>query len=295
MAVPAASALLSPRAIRADAVDLMPDFWRAYDAAREGSFDDRGRALVAGYVMPHVAAYRDAGVGRVDLGRWLAVFDPMAPAVRQLSADFPRIWAVHAARFAAALPDFDRATPVTIFVSFLNFDARVRAVGDHVRLFVGLDGVVRFGADLGVLLAHDCFHLYHHQVNPTLILPGGDPLWLGVWKEGLAVQASAVLYPQADATTVLLGERALAQADEALIRRIAVALLPLLDETVGAPRSRFLNYGGGGEFPSRSAYLIGWRIAQSLPTARDLAALARVQAAEARGLVSHHIHLLAGQ
>lgn len=290
----AGALLLAPGPVRAQsAIDLMPDFWRAYDAAREGSFEDRGRALIAGYFTPHLQAYRDVGIGRVDLARWLAVFDPMASAVRRLSDGFPAAWSAHAARFGRALPDFDAAAPVTVFVSFLNFDARVRVVGDRVALFVGLDGVVRFGAGLGVLLAHECFHLYHHQVNPTLILPGGDPLWLGVWKEGLAVQASAVLDPDADATAVLLGERALAQADAALIRRMAAGMLPLLDETAGAPRARFLNVGAGGDFPSRSAYLIGWRIAQNLPIGRDLAALARVPASEAREIVRRHVARLA--
>lgn len=271
----------------------MPAFWRAYGAPHEGSFEDRGRALIATYFMPHAATYRDAGVGRVDLARWLAVFDPMAPAVRRLSDGFAAIWSTHAARFARALPDFDTATPVTILVSFLQFDARVRLAGDRVGLFVGLDGVMRFGADLAVLLAHECFHLYHHQVNPTLILPGGDPLWLGVWKEGLAVHASATLDPGAAAAAALLGETALAQADGALIRRIAGEMLPVLEETAGAARHRFLGYGGGGDIPSRSGYLIGWRIVQRVAAGRDLAVLARIPAREARALVREGMTSLA--
>ena len=275
------------------ATDLMPDFWRAYDAAGNGSFEERGRAIIAGYFAPQATAYRDAGVGRVDLARWLQVFDPMAPAARRLSEGFPQIWATHAARFAAALPDFDAATPVTIFVSFLQFDARVRLVGDRVSLFVGLDGVLRFGADLSVLLAHECFHLYHHQVNPTLVLPGGDPLWLGVWKEGMAVHACAVLDPAASPRAVLLGEAALAGADAALVRRAAAAMLPLLDETSGAARDRFLGYGGGGDLPSRSGYLLGLLIVRRAAAGRDLAALARVPAEEARAIVHRTIATLA--
>lgn len=271
--------------------DLMPAFWRAYDAAGAGSFEERGRALIGSYLIPQADAYRAAGVGRVDLARWLAVFDPMAARVRAVSDGFAATWATHAARFARLLPDFDQAAPVTVFVSFLQFDARVRADGGAAALFVGLDGLVHYGATLPVLLAHECFHLYHHQVNPTLVLPGGDPLWLGVWKEGLAVHASGMLNPEADARAILLGEAALAAADAAMLRGLAGAMLPVLDEVAGLPRQRFLNVGGGD--PSRGGYLAGLAIVRRAAAGRDLAALARIPAAEIRAIVQRETAALA--
>lgn len=274
-------------------IDLMPDFWRAYDMARDAAEDARARAIIDGFFMPHRAVIGAAGIGRVDVARWLAQFDPMAEEVRRLSLGFAGTWATQAARFARVLPDFDATIRIAILVSFLNFDARVRLWGDRVALFVGLDGVVRFGASLPILFAHECFHLYHHQVNPTLILPGGDPLWLGVWKEGLAVHASAALNPDAGPVAVLLGEDALARADGALVRRLAAAAMPLLDETVGAARSRFLSYGGGGDLPSRGGYLLGLLVVRRVAAGRDLAALARVPAEEARGLVRREVAAMA--
>lgn len=273
--------------------NLMPAFWQAYDAAREGSFEDRGRALIASYIQPNLEHYRAAGMGRVDIARWLAEFDPIAPDVRRLSEGVSATWSTHAARFARAFPDFDPAARVTILVSFLLFDARVRAGATWRALFIGLDGVVRFGASLPVLLAHECFHLYHYQVNPTLILPEGDTAWINLWKEGLAVHAGAVLNPEADARTVMMGDAVLAGADAALLRRLAAAILPVLDERGGPTHRRFFDYDGDGTLPARGGYLLGVVVARRLAAGRDLATLARIPAAEARALIRLEIQALA--
>ncbi len=288
-------AALRARAQGLGIVDHMPAFWRAYDAA-SGTPEARARAVIDGFFQPSLDLMRGAGVGRVDLVRWLAIFDPIAPEVRRLSDRFPALWRDAAARFAQALPDFAPAAPIQAMVSFLNFDGRVRLWRDAPTLFIGMDGVIAFngpGADPAILLAHECFHLYHHQVNPTLVLPGGDPLWLGIWKEGLAVHASAVLHPEATRQAVLLGERALADAGPDLPRRLAAELPGLLDETDGRARFRHLGYGYRGDIPPRSGYLLGWLIVQRVAAGRGLAALARLPAAEAQTLLRRELVALA--
>jgi hypothetical protein len=292
-----AAAVVWPRraaAQAAAATDLMPAFWASYDAAG-GTIEQRGRALIDSFFMPRIEAYRAAGIGRVDFVRWLERFDPVAGAVRRLSAALPAAWVAHAARFRAALPDAAEA-PVTILPSFHYFDARVRADSGRAALFLGPDTIVAVhGADpdIGILLDHESFHLYHHQVNPTLILPGGDPLWLGIWKEGLAVYASGVLNPDASRLRVLLGDAALAAIDQALLARIARELPPVLGATDGATRARYLGYGYRGDIPARSGYALGLLIAERAAAGRDLAALARLPATEAETLVRREIAALA--
>lgn len=277
--------------------DLMPAFWAVHDRAAGGTVEERGRAIVEGFFTPEIEAYRGAGIGRVDFVRWLQVFDPMAAAVRRLSAQFPALWQAHAARFRRALPDAVDDAPVTILPSFYYFDARVRMWRDRIVLFVGLDGVVRLhgaDADLGILLDHESFHLYHHQVNPTLLLPAGDPLWLGIWKEGLAVHASAVLNPDATRLRVLLGDAALAAIGPEVIARVAAELPPVLGATANATRARYLAYDYRGDIPARSGYVLGWVIAQrAAAQGRDLAALARLPATEAEALTRREILALA--
>ncbi|HEY4252840.1 MAG TPA: hypothetical protein VGM87_16635 [Roseomonas sp.] len=295
----AALAGARPGGARAEAAieDLMPDFWTVYDRAGTGSAVERGRAIAQDFFTPHVEAYRRAGIGRVDLARWLAGFDPMAAAVRRFSARFPALWQAHLARFRQALPDAAADTPVTLLPSFDWFDARTRLAGERVGLFVGPDTMVRLhgpDADPGILLDHESFHLYHFQVNPGLVFPAGAPLWSGIWIEGLAMHASAVLNPDAPRLRVLLDDPDLAAIGSEVIARVAAELPPRLGLTDGAVRARYLGYGYRGDIPARSGYALGLAIAaRAAAGGRDLAALARLPAAEAEALVRREVAALA--
>lgn len=281
---------------RSGAIDLMPSFWPVYDVGRNEAVEARAHALIAGYFQPHIAIQQGAGIGRVDLVRWLAIFDPIADEVRRLSTAFPQIWGEQVERFRRHLPDAASDAPVTILLSFLYFDARVRLWRDHLALFVGLDGVVHVhgrGADLGILLDHECFHLYHHQVNPSLILPGGDTIWLGIWKEGLAVHACGVLNPGISRQRMLLGDRDLAAVTPELLRRIARELPPVLNATDGQTRARYLSYGYRGDIPARSGYALGLAIVERVARGRGLGELARIPAPEIETLVRAEVAAIA--
>jgi hypothetical protein len=274
--------------------DLMPAFWAVYDSLSVGDEVTRGRALAADWFAPHVEVYRGARIGRVDLARWLARFDPVAPRARRLSAALPGLWCARVAHFRGAVPDASGEVPALALVSFLNFDAATRLWQGRVALFLGLDMMVLLhGEDVGPLLDHERFHLYHHEVNPSLILPGGDPLWLGIWKEGLAVHATAVLNPGLPRTAVFLGDAALAAAGPDLFRRLAAELPGRLHETDGAVRARYLAYGWRGDIPARSGYALGAEIVARVADGRDLAALARIPAAEAEALIRREVAALA--
>lgn len=302
LAAAASSAALRPGAAMAQSGpinDLMPAFWAVHDRVAGGPIELRGRAIIADFFTPQIEAFRGAGIGRVDFTQWLQRFDRMAAAVRRLSVQFPALWQAHAVRFRLMLPDAADDAPVTVLPSFYYFDARVRLWRDRIALFVGLDGVVALhgaDADLDILLDHESFHLYHHQVNPALLFPAGDPLWLGIWKEGLAVHASAVLNPEATRLRVLLGDAALAAIGPEVIARVAAELPPRLGATDGAVRARYLAYGYRGDIPARSGYALGLAIAERAAAAgRDLAALARLPAAEAEALVRREVAALAAR
>ncbi|MES2713369.1 MAG: hypothetical protein V4653_17450 [Pseudomonadota bacterium] len=278
--------------------DLMPEFWSVFDRHAAAGHDTRALAIRDAFFLPQIAAYRAAGVGRVDFSQWLPGFVPLADATRSLSLALPGLWRAHVARFAQALPDAGPAT-VVVLPSFSWFDARVRVLPAGPALFLAPDGVVRIhgaAANIGVLLDHESFHLYHHRVNPTLLLPGGDPLWLGIWKEGLAVHACAVLRPGASRRDVLLGDAALAGIDAVLLRRIAGEVLPLLGATTVEARGRYLSYGYRGDIPARSGYALGFAVAARVAAERGLGlpALARLPATEAEALLRAALVAMAG-
>ena len=270
--------------------DLMPAFWAAYDRDAGGEPLARERVLVADYFTPQIETYRGAAVGRVDLGRWLARFDHVAADVRRLSGRFAALWCARLAHFRTVLADGAEEVPAVAFVSFLYFDAATRLWRGRVTLFFGLDMIVMLhGEAVMPLLDHERFHLYHHEVNPSLILPGGDPLWLGIWKEGLAVHATAVLEPTATRRAVFLGDEALAAAGPDLFRRIAAELPDRLHETGSQHRSRYLSYGYRGDIPARSGYALGYAIVERVAQGRGLAELARIPAAEVEAIVRREV------
>lgn len=295
---PILAAPIAPAAARSSTLhDLMPLFWSVFDRHEMVTADARALVIRDHFFLPQIAAYRAAGVGRVDLVHWLSSFAQMAPAVRRLSEVFPPLWRAHEARFAEALPDIAPA-PVVVLPSFYWFDARVRVIEGGPALFVGLDGVVRIhgqAPDLAILLAHESFHLYHDQVNASLVLPGGDPLWLGIWKEGLAVHACAVLNPDASRQDVLLGDAALAAIEDAILRRIAREVMPRLGAR-GEARDRYLSYGYVGDIPARSGYALGLAIAARVAAERGLGlpALARLPATEAEALLREALAAIIG-
>lgn len=296
-------ATLGARAVRAQDAspgysDLMPAFFAVYDGARSGPTLGRARGILEGFFTRHVEVYRAAGLGRVDLVPWLDAFDPLEPDVRRLAGAFPERWRDAVARFRAALPAFSTDFPMTVLPSFLQFDAKTRYASGRVHLFVGLDGVVWMhgpSGNLPVLIAHECFHLYQHQVNPSLLFPAGDPLWLGVWMEGLAVLASRVVNPRASTLEVLLTDPALVEVTPDVVRRVAAELAPVLDRTEGSVRSRYLSFGYRGDIPARSAYVVGLAIAERAARTRSLDDLARLPAFEARALVLAELQVLAAR
>jgi len=274
--------------------DLMPGFWSIHDRAA-GTRIERGRALVADFVQPNIEAYRAAGIGRVDLALWLERFDGIAGQVRALSRDLPVLWCARQQRFREALPDAAATVPTVALPSFWQFDGRTRLVGGTVTLFLGPDMIALLHGDApGPFLDHERFHLYHHEVNPSLILPGGDPLWLGIWKEGLAVHATAVLNPGLARRAVFLGDAELAEAAPALLRRVAGELTPERLAATDAPtRARYLNYGYRGDIPARLGYALGLAIVEGAAQGRDLAALARIPAGEVQAIVTREVAALA--
>lgn len=274
--------------------DLMPAFWTAYEALPAAAPADRARALISTYFQPHVAAYRGAGVGRVDMLAWLGRFDPIAGRVRALSQRLPGLWCDRLAHFRTVLPDAAPAVPATALVSFLWFDGKATLWQGRVTLFLGLDMIVLLHGDApAALLDHERFHLYHHEVNASLILPGGDPLWLGIWKEGLAVYATALMNPGAPRRTALLGDDALASMTPDVLRRVASELPDRLGATDVEGRARYLQYGHRSNIPARSGYALGLAIVEDAAAGQDLAALARIPAPEIERIVRRGLAALA--
>ncbi|HEX6707858.1 MAG TPA: hypothetical protein VF169_24150 [Albitalea sp.] len=128
-------------ALEADApTDLMPAFWRSFDATRSLPPPDRARRTTDTFFAPHAALYRRAGLLDVNAGRverWLVELDRIETAVRSVHARWQSGYERHLQRFRSAFADFDgRASPVFLLPSPLP-EVRARLVVQLERLRKG--------------------------------------------------------------------------------------------------------------------------------------------------------------
>jgi len=279
-------------------VDLMPDFWRAYDAAQVEP--DRAASLVQSFFDPNAEIYAGAGV-KVDASRvakWLPGFDPMAADVRRLTTRFPDLYAGHVRHFARAFPDFRRdQAPIYLMPSLFRFDGHLQPWRGKLPLFIGLDGVARYhgaDADLSVFLDHEAFHLYQAQAMPGLSLEATTPLFAAIWQEGVATYVSSRLNPEASRLHVLLDDKPLAEAAPEAVAAGAREALARLDSTADEDQARFLSAGYKGPGPARLGYRLGFEVAERAGRHMPLRAMARLPRTPLRALMARELKVLAG-
>ena len=281
----------------------MPEFWRFYDADATGEAAERAHSLDTQFIAPNAAIYRAAGFGRyrgpIDdtrLAAWLEAFDPLASAARRVSQMLPDAWREHDLRFTASFPAYRPGAPAYLLVSLFDFNVHGESWRGRPCLFAGVDGIVKLGGetpDLAVLLDHEDFHIYHAQANPGLWPPkGAPPLWIALWREGLATYVSARLNPKASPADVLMSEDLAALGPEAL-PPLAAQALAALETTDAGQDQRFLQLGYKGDTPARSGYLLGLRLAERAGRSLSLDQLARLPAAKVHGFMRKELSQIA--
>ena len=277
----------------------MADFWAAYDVGRTLELPARAQGLVDAFFQPHAADYRRAGIDPTArrVAAWLPQFDAMELDVRALHARFTESYARNLARLRTALPDFDgRASPVELLPSLFHFDAHLQPDGRHLPLFFAPDGIVRFhgpGADLGVFFAHEIFHCYQAQKNPSMSLDERAPVFASLWIEGVATYASERLNPGASLLHVLLDDSRLAAADDATLKKVARSLVTHLDATDDATQRSFFVLSYQGDWPPRAGYYVGLLAARRLGETMTLRQMAELPTPRVRELLEQALRAIA--
>ena len=281
-------------------LDLMPDFWAAYDGHSGEDLSARSRRLFDGFFRKHDEVYRLAGVKvkPSDVASWLPGFDGRAESARAVHRRFARDYAVNLARFRSEIVDFDgRASPVTLLPSLMHFDAHLQPDGTRLPLFFGPDGIAYYhgaDADLAVLFSHELFHCYQGQKNPAMCLDATAPVYASLWIEGTATYASERLNPGASPLHVLLDDPVLAKADKSWLRAAAQAMLSQLDARDEATQLLFFDAGHHGDgWPPRAGYAVGLQIARSLGTTMSLPQMAALPAPRVRETLAQALSRLA--
>jgi Predicted Zn-dependent protease (DUF2268) len=215
-----------------------------------------------------------------SLSRYVAELGPYLPAMHTLERrcleQQPKI--TEALRHL--FPDFDPArVRVSLMVSLFRFDAKIPHDQPN-QLWLGLDGIAKLHGSncrIGVLLAHENFHLYHFQVNPQPNRGESVPLYRQIWQEGLACYASHLLNPDASTADVLL-DPDLAANGPRYVPTLARALLDDLEADDDSVTARYLSYHRAtGALPPRMGYLVGYEIVAACAARKPLPELVRLR------------------
>lgn len=280
--------------------DHMAAFWPLYDAAQKLPAERRAAWLLERFFEPRRALYRSASIRLPDaarLGRWLAGFEPTAPAVRQTHARFAAEFARVGADFQAACPDFDATvSPVYLLPSLGWFDGHQESDGTSLPLFFGIDQIVRLhgpDAALGVLMSHEIFHCYQGQGNPALFLAKTPPLYATLWGEGTAVYASERLHPSAALGDLLLHQEALLRDGPGVAPRVAAALRERLDSPDPADAMPYFMLGAKRTWPDMIGYYVGLLCAREIGRGMSLHDIAFLPADQVRARLDEALMRLA--
>lgn len=293
---------LSEAAPTGAATDLMPDFWRVYDASHALRLPARAHLLRREFFQSNEPIYRLAGMTLPDdaaIERWLSSFDGIAQSVRDMHRRFALELAHHGAAFRRALPDFDpQRSPVYLLPSVYRFDAHLEPQTDGLPLFFAPDGIVRHhgaDADLSVLFSHEMFHCYQGQMNPGMAQDPQPPVFVNLWVEGGATCASERLNPRASLRHVLLDDDVLLREGPRTAPRVATALLDRIDATDAATLKSFFSMGWRGEWPARAGYYVGLLVAREWARTMSLQQLAAMPREQVLERSIHTLRWIAGR
>jgi hypothetical protein len=281
-------------------VDLMPAFWTALAG------QDAAARLRTTIVDPHPDLYNDDYVDVASGRKWedLVTRDrtyveahrsEVHAAERYLSAHVRQ----YMDAFRGTFPDYRCDFVFYIAPSFGRMDGAAGFVRGQHRLIFAPDVIPRYHklSELKVLIDHETFHIYHHQVTSVFgasaeAVPPTDEM---LWGEGLATFVSWRMNPGVSLDIALL-QSGIPEGARPHLAAIASDLLRHLQEKDEATYNHYFVAGQQPEgYPPRAGYYVGFLIAQKLASRYTLPELARLKGRQLTDVVIPELRELAAK
>jgi hypothetical protein len=294
-----------------DAYDPVPvyntaaDFGAVAKAVEAAPTDAEKRAVWDAFQRKHAGLYEGFILKDVPaeererrITAFLAALPELLPKTRALFAQMDAAISEHHRRFLQTLPGGLPPFEVHVAPSLLSFNARVGMLDGRLVFVLGPDRMAQLDDDLGVLFAHELFHLYHLGRSPSLQDPPmtmATPLFL----EGLATHVSAVLNPGREHKAMMDAALTARCEDPAYVKDLAArfpAETELSEKTENA-RELYREWfsARGAPEPKRPGYCLGWQIVRRLAATVELSEMSGWSKAEVHARVSAALKDLANQ
>src|SRR5215831_13987036 len=262
--------LAAPHLALADCrvVDLMPIFWRSLAA------QDAAAAVRAKVVDPHPDLYNEDYVVLPEDAKWATTLERERAYVEAHRAEVTAAEKYLVARVPGYMREFRRTFPdyrcdyvFYVAPSFDRMDGAAAFVNGRHRIIFAPDVIPRYHklGELKVLIDHETFHIYHHQVTGVFgaSAQAVPTVLIALWGEGLATFVSWRMNPGATLESALL-QPGIPDGARAHLVDIAKDLLLHLDDRDTAVLDHYFVSGRQPEgYPPRAGYYVGVLLAQS--------------------------------
>ncbi|HLZ75808.1 hypothetical protein [Phenylobacterium sp.] len=281
-------------------VDTIPDFARAWEATQALPDAERGAAFEAAFA-PALPGFYDAArfetpkgkdAYRARLLRNLKAFPQDRAGIEDVEHRFSAMFAPALKTFEARFGPMRGYAPIYLVHSLGEFDGGTRDLPQGVRLLFGADLIARIhkGPQVQPFFHHELFHILHERSF-------GDcqPVWCGLWKEGLATYVASRLNPGAtDEALLLTLPEPIRPAVDANRKAAVCAVTARLDSTDDKDEAPLFTFQRlSPELPPRFGYYVGFLVAQELGRTRSLEQLTKLSQAQAKPLIVAALHGLA--
>lgn len=260
----------------ADRTAAMPD------DARIAAFGREIAPLFPDFYVPQQSEAADRYRGRVLDA--LKGFPAIRARYEAAEAAFPAAFTAGIAHFKQAFPDFRPPDAIVFLHSMGELDGGTRTFRKRLYLLFGADVIARYHDpdSIGALFDHELFHVEHARSFADC-----QPVWCGLWQEGLAVYAAATMNPGASDRILLLeAPKPIRGPTDAHWRDALCLLAAKRNSTAQADYGLFFFANANGTvFPSRFGYYLGYRLAERAGKTHSLQEMAHFDHAHAHTLV----------
>lgn len=289
----------APKAPDYRLIDLTGTYTRIFDETANLPVEQRVAALKSGLVPQFPQFYRarsDRPDGETRFNNRLTASFAKFPEIRTkyeaVSKTFTGMIDGALVSFRKALPDMGPVGDVYLIHSLNEMDGGTRQIDGKTYFIFGADMIAQIHTPetQRPFFHHELFHIYHLQYFPEC-----EPIWCGLWLEGLAVQASLELNPGSTDEQLLLTMPApIRPAVDANFAGTVCFIRSKLDSTASEDYAQLFNFQRpNDQIPARSAYYVGMLVAAEARKTMSLSELAHLDVAHARPVLEAALDKLA--
>jgi hypothetical protein len=283
-------------------INLMAEYFSFWDQTVELSPEEKSEIFKLTMMTKHADVYNPdviklLGSENADeklqkhLAFYFEAIEPRLDHIRQLSEQAGTEFELAEARFLTLFDDFSYEGEIYFLPSLLYFDGATRSVKGATALLLAPDGMSYYHGDgfkIAPLFHHELFHVYHDQFMPE---QKSEPLYLALWREGLAVHAAKTLNPEATPGQLVLMD--LMETLPPVLGQVTDHFAGIMEQPSEHWYGVYFSDGKHEFIPPRAGYYLGQLVAREISSDMSWAQMMNLQGPALQAQIRRVLKLLA--